>query len=83
MLSIIASVSEDEEIADGAGYQSNFKTIWVGTGGNIAISRDAGATFITYTAVPGSADFTRSGNYIGTQIQGTTATGLVAGLWRD
>ncbi len=83
MISVLASVQEDEEIPDGAGYQSNFKTIWVGGGGNIALSRDAGVTFTTYTAVPGSGDFTRSGNYIGTLAQGTTATGLVAGIWRD
>lgn len=76
---INASVVADEEIADEAGYQKKFHTIWVGTAGNIAISRDGGSTFNVYKSVPGGADFVREGDYIGTLAQGTTATDLIAG----
>ena len=81
MNNVFASTQFGVEIADGAGYQEKFLGLWVGGGGDIAISYDGGNTFVTRLAVPGGAFFNAAGNYLGTAAQGTTATGLVAETW--
>lgn len=58
----------------------SFKTMWSGSGGNIAISRDGGKTSTTYTGVPAGVFF---GVGVGktTTIVSYSGTGLVLGNW--
>jgi len=81
MQTIVASVKSEEEIPNGAEFSGDFKSIWVGVAGNIAISRNNGATYRVYKNVPGSAFFNVKGNFIATLANGTTASELLACTW--
>jgi len=80
MQSVVASVTEEAVVADGAGYTGDFKSIWVGVSGDVAISRDAGLTYNVYPNVP-NGFFNIRGQIIGNAAAGTTATGLLACNW--
>ncbi len=82
MNNVFASIQTGEAVGDGAGsIGTKFDGIWVGGDGDIAISYDAGKTFIVYSGAVGGGVAALAGNYIGTAAQGTTATGLVLGRW--
>ncbi len=82
MNNVFASIQNGVAVADGAGSTTTaFNAIWVGGDGNIAISYDAGSTFVVYLGAAGGSVASLSGTILGTLAQGTTATGLVLGTW--
>jgi len=78
MQSVFASVTSEIAMVDGADYSGEFKSIWVGVSGDIAVSRDKGLTNVVYTNVP-TGFFTVKGDFI--VGASTTATSLLACSW--
>lgn len=82
MNNVFASIQNPVVVADGAGSTGvSFNAIWVGGTGDIAISYDAGLTFVVFPAAAAGAAAALSGTILGTLAQGTTATDLVLGTW--
>ncbi len=82
MNNVFASIQNPVVVADGAGSTTvPFYAMWVGGAGDIAISYDAGLTFVVYPSANGGGVSAISGTLLGTAAQGTTATGLVLGTW--
>jgi len=81
MKNVFASSEFGVQISDGAGYQARFYGLWIGGGGDVAISYDGGKSFVIRLSVPGGAFLNVSGTYLGTIAQGTKATGIVAETW--
>jgi len=81
MNNVYASAESWKKIDDGAGYQGKrFLTIWVGTGGDVALKNNNGS-IVVIPGVPGGAFFAAAGNFVGTSGEGTTATGLFVCGW--
>jgi hypothetical protein len=86
MAIVYGSSTEEEVIADGAEASITCCAIYVGSGGDISISRDGGTTDVVFYGVPTGSVLqvgSKSGQpfMVNSSANGTTATKLVALSW--